>query len=197
MRLQSTIICFFVSVSMGLAKDWPQWRGPKRDGISTETGLLKQWPAGGPPLAWKTNGVGAGYSSVSVSDGKIFTIGDRADASYLLALAEKDGKHVWATKLGRSGGGGGYPGPRCTPTVDGNWVFALGQFGDLICVDADKGAEKWRKNLQEHFRGRMMSGWGNSESPLVDGDKVICTPGGSGGTLAALNKESGEVVWRS
>jgi outer membrane protein assembly factor BamB len=124
-----------------------------------------------------------------VADGKIFTLGDRSDASYIMALTEK-GKHLWATKLGRSGGGGGYPGPRCTPTVDGKFVYALGQFGDLVCVDAEKGVEKWRKNLQEDFRGKMMSGWGNSESPLIDGDKLICTPGGPDGTLLALDKNS-------
>jgi outer membrane protein assembly factor BamB len=179
------------------ASDWPQWRGPKRDGVSTETGLLKQWPKGGPPLAWKTNGLGSGFSSVSVADGRIFTLGDRADASYVIALSEKDGKHLWATKLGRPGGGGGYPGPRCTPTVDGKLAYALGQYGDLVCVDAEKGVEKWRKNLQDDFRGGMMSGWGYSESPLIDGDNLICTPGGSDGTLLALNKQSGQVIWRT
>lgn len=179
------------------ADDWPQWRGPKRDGISRETGLLKQWPSGGPPLAWRTNGLGAGFSSVSIADGKVYTLGDRADASYVEALSEKDGKPIWAGKLGRTGGGGGYPGPRCTPTVDGKLVFALGQFGDLVCVDADKGVEKWRKNLQEDFRGKMMSGWGNAESPLVDGELLICTPGGRDGTLVALNKNTGQEIWRT
>lgn len=198
MRLRRWVFWVAVqSACCAMASDWPQWRGPNRDGISKETGLLKEWPADGPPLAWKTNGLGQGFSSVSVADGKIFTLGDRPDASYVIALAEKDGKHVWAAKLGRAGAPGGYVGTRCTPTVDGNLVFSLGQFGDLACMEAERGTEKWRKNLNEDFGGRMMSGWGNSESPLVDGDKLICTPGGSKGTLVALNKNTGEPLWRS
>src|SRR5688572_3675087 len=154
---QSVALFLSFQTLIASASDWPQWRGPKRDGISTETGLLKQWPAGGPPLAWRTNKIGAGISSVSVADGKIFIIGDRCEASYVMALAENSGKHLWATKLGRPGGGGGYPGPRCTPTVDGKLVYAIGQFGDLICVDATTGVDKWRKNLRQDFHGDMMS----------------------------------------
>jgi outer membrane protein assembly factor BamB len=176
--------------------DWPQWRGPHRDGISPETGLLKQWPAEGPKLLWKTSTLGGGYSGVAVVDGKIFTMGD-ADASFIYALNEADGKQLWAAKVGKTGGGGGYPGPRCTPTVDGDLVFALGQFGDLVCVESATGKERWRKNLVSDFAGKMMSGWGYSESPLVDEDKVICTPGGSRGTLLALNKQTGAVLWRT
>ena len=196
---RSAILCWLFALQSVFvaASDWPQWRGPNRDGVSAETGLLTQWPTGGPPLAWRTNKLGAGFSSVSVANGKLFTIGDRPDASYVMALAENDGKHLWATKLGRAGGGGGYPGPRCTPTVDGNLVYALGQFGDLVCVEANSGVIKWRKNLQQDFRGDMMSDWGYSESPLIDGGRLICTPGGSEGTIIALNKLSGQVLWRS
>jgi len=203
MRRSSATACFscaawFLAASVFIqANDWPQWRGPNRDGISADTGLLKKWPSGGPPLSWKTTGLGAGFSGVSVAKGKIFTMGDGPDSSFVHALNERDGKLFWSAKVGRPGDPGGYPGPRATPTVDGDLVLALGQFGDLVCLETASGREKWRKSLTKDFGGKLMSGWGYSESPLVDGDKVICTPGGSRGTVLALNKTTGEVVWRS
>lgn len=180
-----------------LAGDSLQWRGPKRDGLSTETGLLKEWPADGPPLAWKATGLGRGFSGVSIANGKIYTMGDGPDGSEVQALSPADGKKLWSAKVGKPGDPGGYPGPRCTPTVDGNWVFALGQYGDLVCLEAATGKEVWRKSLTKDFGGQMMSGWGYSESPLVDDDKVVCTPGGTKGTLIALNKKTGELIWQS
>src|SRR5687767_4815521 len=182
-------------VNAGIAADWPQWRGPKRDGHSTETALLQQWPPDGPPLLWKTNGLGAGYSSVSVAAGKIYTMGDRPDSSFLHALSIA-GKPLWSTKVGKPGGGGGYPGPRCTPTVDVDRVYALGQHGDIVCVEAATGKEVWRKNLVKDFAGEV-GGWGYSESPLIDGEQLICTPGGRQGTLVALNKRTGAKTWQS
>ena len=179
------------------AADWPQWRGPARDDISTETGLLKQWPAGGPAQAWKATGLGAGLSGVSVAGGRVYTMGDGTDSSYLHALDEATGKLLWSVKVGPIGGGGGFPGPRCTPTVDRDLVFAIGQFGDLVCVEAATGKERWRRNLEKDLSGKMMSGWGYAESPLVDGDKVICTPGGSAGTMVALSRKTGTPVWRT
>lgn len=179
------------------AADWPQWHGPNRDNISTETGLLAAWPAGGPPLAWKINDIGGGFSGVSIANGKIFTIGDLDDGAYVIALDLNGGKQLWKAKLGKTGGGGGYPGPRATPTVDGDLVYSLGQFGDLLCCNAATGAEVWRKNLASDFGGKMMSGWGYSESVLVEGDKLLCMPGGSSGTVAALNKKTGALIWRS
>jgi outer membrane protein assembly factor BamB len=176
---------------------WHQWRGPNRDGISLETGLLQQWPAGGPPLAWKAENLGAGYSGVSVAGGKIFTMGDGPDESLVIALDEATGERLWSARVGKPGGGGGYPGPRCTPTVDGDLVFALGQYGDLVCLETQTGKEVWRKHLVTDFGGKMMSGWGYSESPLVDGNKVLCTPGGGQGTVVALDKATGAVLWRT
>lgn len=176
--------------------DWPRWRGPNADNISTEAGLLKEWPKQGPPLAWTATGVGQGFSSVSVAGGKIFTMGETGDSSFVIAL-DLAGKKLWSTNVGKTGGGGGYAGPRCTPTIDGEHVYAVGQFGDLVCLQAATGAEVWRKNLNKDFEGKMMSGWGNSESPLVDGDKLVVTPGGKKGTVAALNKLTGETIWRS
>src|SRR5688572_12831039 len=181
------------------AADWPQWRGPDRDGVSKETGLLKQWPKEGPPLAWKATGLGTGHSSVSVAKGRIYTMGDGPDGNYVHALDEKSGKHLWSTKLGKAGGGGDQTpartGTRCTPTVDGDKLFVLGQYGELACLTTD-GKEVWRKDLVKEFGG-VVQRWGYSESPLVDGDKVICTPGGSKGTLLALDKNSGKVLWQS
>lgn len=178
--------------------DWPQFRGPNREDISTETGLLKQWPSGGPPLAWKATGIGQGYSGVSVVANRVYTMGDGADSSFVFALDAVTGKIVWSAKVGKPGGSDPERvGPRCTPTVDGDLIVALGQWGDLVCLDAATGKERWRHNVESEFGGKMMSGWNYSESPLVDGDKVICTPGGSQGTLAALDNKTGAVLWRT
>ncbi|MBI5386277.1 MAG: PQQ-like beta-propeller repeat protein [Verrucomicrobia bacterium] len=178
--------------------DWPQWRGPNRDDLSTEKGLLKQWPADGPPLAWKVTGLGAGYSGVSLVGPRLFTMGDKADGNYVLAFNRADGKPLWSAKLGKAGapGWGGFAGPRGTPTVDGDLVFALGQYGEVICVNAADGKEIWHKHLTADFGGPLMQ-WGFSESPLVDGDQVMLTPGGPKGTVVALNKKSGDLVWQS
>ncbi|MEI6781517.1 MAG: PQQ-binding-like beta-propeller repeat protein, partial [Verrucomicrobiota bacterium] len=178
--------------------DWPQWRGPNRDGLSADTGLLQEWPKEGPPLLWKATGLGAGYSGVSLAGQRIFTMGERAGANQVLALNRADGKVLWSTKLGRAGapGWGGFAGPRATPTVDGSLVFALGQYGEVICVKAENGQEVWRKHLTTDFGGPLVE-WGFSESPLVDGDKVLFTPGGPKGTLVALNKTNGDLIWQS
>jgi outer membrane protein assembly factor BamB len=177
--------------------EWYQFRGPNRDGLSADTKLLKQWPKQGPGLAWKAAGIGAGFSSVSVAGGRIYTMGDLADGAMLFALNAADGKILWQLKVGAKGEPGGYPGPRSTPATDGTHVFALGQGGDLVCAEAATGKEVWRKSLGSDFGGRMMSGWGYSESPLLDGDFVVVTPGGSKGTVVALNKADGATKWQS
>jgi outer membrane protein assembly factor BamB len=174
--------------------DWPQWRGPRRDAVSTDRGLLQAWPKEGPPLLWTAKGLGRGYSSVSIAGGKIFTMGDRGKEQFLIALDMASQKELWAARVGQPWGDGG---PRCTPTVDGDLVYGLSPHGDLVCVETASGKERWRKNLPRDFHGHMMSGWGYSESPLVDGDKLICTPGGREATLVALNKKTGEVIWRA
>jgi outer membrane protein assembly factor BamB len=180
------------------AEDWPQWRGPKRDGISTETDFAKSWGSNGPPVLWMAKGLGSGFSSVSVVGGRIYTMGDEGDSSFVHALnATAQGKKLWSTRVGKAGSPGGFVGTRATPTVDGGQVYALGQYGDLVCLQAADGKEVWRKNLRSDLRGEMMSDWGYSESVLVDGENVICTPGGKDGTLAALDKRTGDVVWRS
>ncbi len=192
------VVGFLVSLSISVPTafgDWPQWRGPHRDGHSSDTGLLKQWPEGGPKLVWKAAGLGIGYAGVSVVGDRLFTIGD---ANYLIAINRADGAIVWKTKVGKSGapGWGGFAGPRCTPTVDDNRVFAVGQYGQVLCADAATGAEIWRKDYAKDFDGPLPE-WGFCGMPLVDGDKVILVPGGKGGDLVALNKKTGETIWRS
>jgi len=174
---------------------WPQWRGPNRDAKSTETGLLNQWPAGGPPLVWKATKCGEGYSSVAVAGGLVITLGDFSGGSRVLAFDESSGRPVWSSKtLGKTGGN--YEGTKSTPSIDGDRVYALGQFGDLVCLNAASGAEIWRVDLRSDLGGNH-SRWNYAESPLIDGDKVIVTPGGRAGSVAALNKQDGSVIWRS
>jgi outer membrane protein assembly factor BamB len=185
------------TASAAVRGEWPQWRGPNRDGKSTETALLKQWPKDGPTLIWKTTVLGDGYSSVSVVGGRIFTMGLRSGVEHVIALDVKGGKEIWSTAIGPAqAGGGGYPGPRCTPTVDGELLYALGIDGELVCLEVATGKERWRKELTKDFQGSL-PGWGYSESPLVDGEKVVCTPGGGQGAVLALDKKNGQPVWRS
>jgi outer membrane protein assembly factor BamB len=189
------VFCLSTGLTLNASPDWPQWRGPNRDGISADTGLLQEWPNDGPPLAWTATGLGRGYSGVAAANGKIYTAGDGPDSSFVRAL-DLQGKPLWSARLGKPGDRGGYAGPRCTPTVDGALVYMLGQFGDLVCVEAATGKERWRKSLPKEFGGEV-GGWGYSESPLVDGQKVICTPGGAKGALLALDKNSGATLWRT
>jgi outer membrane protein assembly factor BamB len=174
--------------------DWPQWRGPDRSGVSQEIGLLKSWPSVGPKLLWEGGAVGEGFSSLAIVNGRIFTMGDKAGQSFLFCLNQKGGALLWSLKVGKSGGN--YSGTRCTPTVDEDLVFALGQFGDLVCVDIASGQERWRKNLASDFGGKS-GGWNYSESVLVDGNNLMCSPGGNQATALALNKRTGSVVWKT
>ena len=194
----AALVAFLCQSLSAAQMDWPQWRGPNRDGLSAETGLLKEWPKEGPPLLWKATGLGAGYSGVSLAGQSILTMGEQADANHVLALNRADGKILWSTRLGKAGapGWGGFAGPRATPTVEGSLVFALGQYGEVICVKAEDGKEVWRKHLTTDFGGPMVE-WGFSESPLVDGDQVLFTPGGPKGTLVALNKNTGDLIWQT
>jgi outer membrane protein assembly factor BamB len=172
------------------AADWPQFRGPNRDDVSTETGLLKTWEEGGPPLVWKAAGIGTGYSSVSVAGDRIYTLGNKGRLSHLVALDRGTGKVLWSSEVGPAGGNLG-----CTPTVDGDRVYALGQEGDLVAIDARTGNRLWHRNLQTEFGGKS-GGWKYCESPLVDGDKLVVTPGGARATMVALDKKSGETLWK-
>jgi outer membrane protein assembly factor BamB len=178
--------------------DWPQWRGPNRDDISTETGLLKDWPASGPHLVWKATGLGAGYSGVSVLGDRLYCAGDKKEDSLVLALDCADGKQVWCTKFGKAGapGWGGFAGPRATPTADGDLLFMVNQWGEMVCLQRSDGKELWRKDFTKDFGGQRPE-WGFSESPLVDGDQVVVTPGGDQGAIVAMNKKTGAVLWQT
>jgi outer membrane protein assembly factor BamB len=177
--------------------NWPQWRGANRDGISSETGLLDEWPSDGPPLLWKVSGLGRGFSSLSIAGGRIYTMGDRGDAGeFVIALNQADGRELWSTRIGDVWEPKGYAGPRCTPSVDGKLVYALGPHGDLVCLAAADGKEVWHRNMKSDFDGRMHSGWGYSESPLIDGEKLVCTPGGPEAGIVALDKKTGAEIWR-
>jgi outer membrane protein assembly factor BamB len=176
--------------------DWPQWRGPERTAVSTETGLLKTWPGQGPPLAWRAQGIGNGYGSVAIADGRLYVVGHIGKDQSVFCLNTADGQQIWKSVI-RSPGDGS----RSTPTIDGERLYVLASRGnqeaDIVCLATADGKELWRRNFQKDFKGKMMSSWGYSESPLVDGDRVLCTPGGAEATLVALDKKTGETIWQS
>jgi len=190
--LAAIVFCF----SEARAQDWPQWRGPNRDGISKETGLLKQWPATGPALVWKATGAGGGYSSLAISGGRIFTMGVRAGRENVIAFDVATGKELWATPHGAVFSNDRGDGPRGTPTVDGDRLYALGGNGDLSCMDTKTGKIVWTLNILQKFGGENPK-WGISESPLVIGEKVLVNPGGPNASVMALNKKDGTVIWKT
>jgi len=186
------------AVSAG-ANDWPQWRGPQRNGISQETGLLKEWPKDGPKLHWKVADAGKGYSTPAVVGDRLYLLGNEGlENEFVEALSVKDGKRIWSTRLGKVGNPGqkpSFPAARSTPTAEQGVLYCLGSDGDLACVEASDGKVRWQKNLRTEFGGKPGE-WAYSESPLIDGDSVVCTPGGSEATLVALNKKTGAVLWK-
>lgn len=196
----SVVFATFGLILISSAANWPQWRGPERDGLSEEKGLLQEWPEDGPKLLWQQKDLGDGYSTPAVVDGRIFLISNKGlDDEYVHALRVKDGKQLWSTHIGKVGNPDQrppYPGARSTPTVDGKAVYALGSDGDLVCVDAAKGKIRWQKSLRDDFGGQPGT-WAYAESPLVDGNAVVVTPGGKDATIVALNKKTGDVIWKS
>jgi outer membrane protein assembly factor BamB len=184
------------SILTARAGDWPQWRGPRRDGVSTETNLLTSWPPGGPSLAWTGKGLGAGFSSVAVSGGRIYTMGDQRDGQFVIALDEATGRQLWTMRVGNRHEDG-YGGPRATPSIDGDRLYTITTDGDVVCLETAAGRLVWRRSMTREFGGRMMSMWMYAESPLVDGEHVIVTPGAPKAALVALNKMTGVDVWRA
>ena len=185
-----------LSASQGAAQ-WPQFRGPSRDAVCTETGLLQDWSANEPKLLWRISGLGKGYSSVAITDGKLYTMGDRPSADktgaqFVLAFDLATRRELWATPIGPAQDDG----PRCTPTLDGDRLYAIGTDGDLVCLETSSGRVLWRKHFVRDFGGQMMSRWRFSESPLVDGDRLVCTPGGKEATMIALEKRTGKLIWK-
>lgn len=178
------------------AADWPCFRGPNRDAICTETGLLKKWPEAGPILLWRSEQIGQGFYGVSVVGSLLYTFGERNGAEWLVAVdCANQGRVLWAYPIGPiRQAGAGHAGPRCTPAVYRDRVYALGINGDLVCVDTMSGQMEWRRNLVVEFGGNPGK-TGYSESPLVDGNWVLCTPGGSLATVLALWRLNGQKVW--
>lgn len=181
------------------ASDWPQWRGPQRNGISQERGLLKQWPAAGPKLLWQQDDIGDGYSTPAVVGTRLYVLSNRGfENEFVQALSTQDGKPIWTTRVGNVGNAKEffYAKARSTPTVDGNFLYALGSDGDLACLETKTGKIQWQQNIKKEFGGQPGI-WAYAESPLVDGNVVVVTPGGAQATLVALNKKTGAVIWKS
>jgi outer membrane protein assembly factor BamB len=178
------------------AFDWPQWHGPDRTGASKETGLLQQWPPTGPAIVWSVSGLGAGYGSLAVKGDHIYLQALNRGGSTVASLSRGDGKVEWSRAIGRGGSNDRGPGPRGTPTVDGDRLYVLTENGDLACLNAANGSPIWQRNILSDFGGRQIP-WLISESPLVDGNNVIVTPGGSRAGIVALDKMTGKTVWQS
>lgn len=216
MQIQSTLMkrvistrCLGPVLGMGIglcllplearAAEWPQWRGPQRNGISAETGLLAEWPKEGPKLVWQVKDIDSGYSTPSVVGDRLYLLSNQGlDNEFVQALDAKGGKRIWSQRIGKVGNPDqqpNYPAARSTPTVDGEWVYAFGSDGDLACLERATGKVRWHANVRKDYGGQPGI-WAYSESPLVDGEAVICTPGGPDATMLALNKNTGELIWK-
>jgi outer membrane protein assembly factor BamB len=193
-------LIFCICVINVSAADWPQWRGPDRSGVSKESGLLKQWPSGGPKLVWQVDDLGDGYSTPVVVGTRIYFLSNTGmDNEFVQARSTADGKVIWTTRVGNVGNPNQnppYPKARSTPTIDGNNLYAFGSDGDIACLETKTGKIRWTKNVRKEFAGQPGE-WAYAESPLVDGDLVVVTPGGAEATMIALNKKTGAVVWKS
>ncbi|MBI5685842.1 MAG: PQQ-like beta-propeller repeat protein [Verrucomicrobia bacterium] len=209
MKTPTLLIALILLLSQpAFAGDWPQYRGPQRNDLSNETGLLKKWPDAGPRLLWTFKNTGIGLTGPAIVGERLYITGGRAGTEYLIALNVRTGTEAWAVAIGQTFDwerNKWHAGPSAMPTVDGNLVFALGGAGDLVCVDAPTGRLIWKKNFPTALEaeinpiggGPKKLGWGFTWSPLVDGEQLICLPGGPKGTFAALNKRTGAVLWRS
>ncbi|MBI3866362.1 MAG: PQQ-like beta-propeller repeat protein [Planctomycetia bacterium] len=194
------VLVLLVTAGGAFAADWPQWRGPNRDGISKETGLLRDWPKEGPKLLWHVTDLGDGYSTPAIVGGRLYVLSNKGnDNEFVQARDSANGEEIWTTRLGKVGNPNqqpNYAAARSTPTVEGDVLYALGSDGDLACLEIGGGTVRWQKNLRTDFKGKPGT-WAYSESPLIDGDELVCTPGGSEATLVSLSKKTGEVIWRS
>ncbi len=197
--LMMTGVFLFASALLS-ASDWPQWRGPQRDGVSKETGLLQEWPKEGPKQLWQVKDIGYGFSTPSVVGDRLYLLSNKgADNEYVQARSVADGKEIWTARLGKVGPnppGAQYPGARSTPTVDGNLLYAIGSDGDLACVKIADGTIVWQKSFRKDFGGKP-GPWAYAESPLVDGDTMVCAPGGKIATIVALDKKTGKTIWQT
>jgi outer membrane protein assembly factor BamB len=192
----AAVLSLSVVVSNRALDDWPQWRGPKRDGVSVERGLLKTWPSGGPPLAWKAAGAGEGYSSFAIANGRLFTLGARDGMEYVIAYDVATGKRLWETAHGQRFSNDRGSGPRATPTIEGDRLYAFGASGDLSALETATGKAIWRVNVLKQFGGSNIT-WGLSESPLVLADRILVNAGAPGASIVAVKKTDGSLLWKS
>lgn len=190
------ILSLSTVVSNRALDDWPQWRGPKRDGVSAETGLLKDWPKGGPAVLWRATGAGDGYSSFAVVNGRLYTLGARGGTEYVMAFDAATGRKVWEVAHGQRFRNDRGDGPRATPTIDGDRLYAFGASGDLSAMELATGKVLWSINVLRQFGGSNPQ-WGLSESPLVLSDRILVNAGGRGASIVALRKTDGSVIWKS
>jgi outer membrane protein assembly factor BamB len=185
-----------IVVRPAAAEDWPGFLGSQRDGICRETGLLKEWPESGPPLAWKTTGLGEGFSTVAIVGNVLYTQGHKDGKQWVMALdVSRQGKLIWEADYGPvRNAGAGHPGSRSAPTIDGDRLYTTGIAGEVVCMDLKDGRVIWQKDYVKDFGGEAPR-WGFAESVLVDGPRVIGTPGGEKNTIVALDKTNGNQVW--
>ena len=195
------LICAFALLSVTAGNttpeaEWPQWRGPLRNGLSTETGLLKQWPANGPAVAWSITNLGEGYGSLAIKADRLYVQGTKGSESAVFCLNRADGKTIWSVSLGPKVDESRGNGPRGTPTLEGDRLYVLTENGDLACLRERDGSRVWGKNILKEYGGSNPK-WLISESPLVDGNRLIVSPGGGGAGIVALDKMTGAEIWRA
>ena len=196
LQLAGSFCAVLLAATPCSAADWPQWRGVNRDDISGETGLLKKWPEGGPKKVWAFEDAGLGYSGYSIVGGTLYTMGARDAVEYVIAVDTATGKEKWSVEAGPLYTNGWGDGPRCTPTVDGDMVYAIGGRGNLVCLKSADGKKVWEADLVSDLGGKLQS-WGYTESPIIEGDLVVATPGGDQGTVAAFDKKTGKKKWQT
>nr|MBA3269089.1 PQQ-like beta-propeller repeat protein [Acidobacteriota bacterium] len=196
LTLASLLAALTLSWPAAQTPDWFQWRGPNRDGHSSETGLLQQWPTGGPPRAWQAAGAGEGYSSFAASNGKLYTLGARAGTEYIMAFDAATGKKLWETANGQRFRNDRGDGPRGTPTIDGDRLYAFSGGGSLAALDLASGTKIWAVDVVRTFGGNVPY-WGYSESPLVIGDRIVLNAGGRRASIVAINKADGTTLWQN
>jgi len=201
--LLALLLTAAVAVPAARADDWPTFRGAARTGVAPDTNLLEKWPEGGPKLLWKAEGAGRGYASPAIAGNRLYTLGDGLSTAgdkdeYLSCYDRATGKQIWKTKTGQPWNEGpeSWQSSRSTPTVDGDRVYVITPHGALVCCRADDGGEAFRVDLKEAFGGKKGDGWGYSESPLIDGDRLVCTPGGDAAMMVSLDKKTGKEIWR-
>ena len=189
------LTCVLTSFAVA-QEDWPRWRGADLSDHSPDKGLLKKWPKDGPKQVWLYKDAGIGYSGPAISNGKFITMGERDGAIHVIAIDTKNGKEIWNTKFAKGFKNNWGNGPRGTPTIDGDKVYALAPKGELICLNIKNGSKVWNADLVKNFGGKAPY-WGFSESVLVHGNNVVVTPGGAKGAIVALNKITGKQIWQS